>query len=320
MRRRRARMGSKVVEKTLFLIGIVCGTFSCTTSETEDEFVHNAITFNSTIGDPTTKAASTYGIIDLTALRASTDGFAVSTTGLGASTEMNNLVVKYASSLWSYSGDYFWPISPSQNVSFTAYAPAGATGVALTSSGLTATKFIPAASAANQIDLIYAAPANYNRGSSGSTGVPLAFKHVLTQVVFSATTLLPTLLNPTIVSMTLTVPHNSGSFNGTSWTSSSAPQTYTIFTNRVLGLTPIVSTPLLLIPQTLVSGTNVVISTSLSGILQGTQTVDLSTTSKNTWSIGKKITYNVTLSSVTRSNIQDKPLIEITGETKEGFD
>lgn len=264
---------------------------SCSKNELKEEGNKKPIEFTTVVGNNT---KATTGLIDLTALKASTDGFAVSTNGLGASDEMNSVAVTYNNTnlTWNYTGDYFWPISPSQNVSFTAYAPAGTPNILLTGTGLTATNFIPSATVGSQIDLIYAAPANFNRLTS-SSGVALTFNHILSQIVFSITTDIPAADNPKIVSIVLTVPQNKGSYNGTSWTPAASSQSYTLFNNNALSGTAVTSTPLLLIPQTLPVGTNATITFNVNGA-SSSNTIDLSTlTTVTSWQPGTKVTYNV---------------------------
>lgn len=257
------------------------------------------ISFDTRVANNASRAAvSTFGPLNLTALHNSTDGFAVSTNGLGTGAEMNNVVVKYntVTSLWNYTGDYFWPINATQNVNFTAYAPAGLTGVTMTGTGITVTGFTPATAPASQTDIIYAAPAAFNRNGSGAGGVALTFAHILTQVVFSVTTDIAA-GDPTLNSIVVTVPSGTGAYNGTAWTASGSSQTYTLFNNNAVSSTAITSTPLLMIPQTLAAGTNAVVTFTLNGS-QTTNTVDLSTLGVvKSWVPGTRVTYSITFSN-----------------------
>lgn len=276
------------MKKFTFAMMAVALMASCSKDENPGMDEQQSIRFVTLIGN---SSRSTTGVLDLPALKASTDGFAVCTSGLG-SAEMDNVAVTYNGSSWGYTDDHYWPLNPAQNVSFTAYAPAGTANVTLTSSGLTATNFIPAATVGSQIDLLYAAPANFNRQGS-SSGVALTFTHILTQIVFSVVTDIPAGESPKISSVVLTVPKNKGSYNGTVWTPATQSQNYTLFNNNTLSSTPTVSTPLLLIPQTLPTGTNATISFSVNGNITS-QTVDLSTlTSVTSWDQGTKVTYNI---------------------------
>lgn len=308
----------KIISKFMLLTGLSIIIISCTKDETEDSLTDNTIAFNSIV-DNFTRASNTYGVIDLAVLRSSTDGFVVSTNGLGTGNEMSNVVVKYTSNAWNYTGTYNWPNMPSQNVSFTAYAPAGTTNATLTSSGLTVSSFTPATSPANQIDLIYAPPANFNRQGSGISGVSLNFNHILTQVVFAATTTIPLSNNPKIVSLELTVPHNKGSFNGIAWKTSGPRQTFMLFNNNSLTSTAITSTPLLIIPQTSLDKTNVTITTSVNGNIT-TKTIDLSSLSTVTsWNPGNRIVYNISVQSVAVKKTNTSPIITISAGAEERF-
>lgn len=298
---------------------------SCSRSDADiqQEITGDTITFSIGIGDYT-RAVSTFGPINLNALHSSTDGFAVCTSGLGSSSEMNNVAVTYNTStrLWGYTGNYYWPSAAAQNVSFTAYAPAGTTGVTFTSAGLSISAFTPASTPASQIDLIYAAPANFNRRGSGTGGVVLTFTHLLTQVLFAVVTDIPSSSSPVINSVQLYVPHARGSYNGTSWNTTANPGTYTLFSKNAIGSVPIISTPLLLVPcGSIVKNTYVVINFTANGTIYS-RLYDLSTlTNVTTWDQGKKITYTIQIKQAdlhadTRSGAGPN-MIEITATERE---
>lgn len=245
-----------------------------------------------------TRAVSTFGPIDLSALQGSADGFSVVTSGLGSN--MNNVPVTYSGGQWRYSGDYFWPLNASQNITFTAYAPAGAAGTSLTAAGFTVTNFVPDPTVANQVDLIYAQPASFNRnGASG--GVPLSFRHLLTQVVFSIKTDVPASSNPRVVSLVLTVPASKGSYSSSSnsWNNSLNSVSYSVFNNNPIGSTPIYATPMLMIPQTnlLLSTPTGVINLTVNGVPK-TKTFSLGVLTLSSWPMGAKITYNISVSQL----------------------
>jgi len=291
---------------------------SCSEDEviTESGNDTTAIRFTSVVNNNSTRA--TVGLIDLAALKTSTDGFAVSTNGLGTGQEMNNLVVKY-NTAWGYTGDYYWPISSTQNVSFAAYAPAGTANVALTSSGLTATNFVPSSTVGSQIDLLYAAPANFTRSVSGASGVALTFNHILSQVVFSVTTDIPTTNVPKIESIVLTVPNNQGNYNGTAWTAAANSHAYTLFSSTAASSTAVTSTPLLLVPQASLTGITAAVTFSVNGA-SSTNTVSLSTlTTVTSWQPGAKITYNVTFNSADLKVKFTDPTISVWTNTSDSI-
>lgn len=303
--------------KKIFVCAIAAITVmaSCSKNEIEENGSQREIKFISVIGNNT---RSTTGVIDLGALKASPDGFSVCTSGLGTGNEMNNVAVTYGGSAWNYTGDYFWPINSSQNISFTAYAPAGTANVTLSSTGLTATNFIASATVGGQTDLIYAAPSNFNRLGS-SSGVALTFNHILTQVVFSVTTDIPATDLPKITSIVLTVPQNKGNYNGTSWTTSANSQGYTLFNNTALGSTAVTSTPLLLIPQASLAGTTALVTFSVNGA-SSSQTADLSTlTTVTSWQQGSKVTYNIVFNNADLKIKFTDPTISTWTNTSDGI-
>lgn len=290
----------------LFLIS------ACSKQETADG-KEERIAFDSSVEDYT-RAVSTFGPITLSTLQGSADGFAVSTSGLGSN--MNNLVVKYGSGKWSYTGDYFWPLNPNQNVSFTAYAPAGTPGVTMTSSGISVSGFTPASSPSSQIDLIYAKPANFNRTGAGTGGVALTFDHLLTQIVFSVTTQIVGLV--TLTSMELTVPNPTGSYNGVSWTNSGSTIKYTIPVDSPISVLPVVTSPVLMVPKgSIPAGT--IATANYTVPLLGALSIskDLSVlTSVKSWQPGYKVTYNSIL-GLTRSGA---PEVEVVVTEEYGFE
>lgn len=272
-----------------------------------------------------TRAVSTFGPIDLTALKASADGFSVKSTGL-VGIDMNNLVVKYSGGKWSYNSDYYWPLNLSQNVSFTAYAPAGTANVSLAANGLTVTNFIPGTTTASQIDLLYARPTNFTRGTSGTSGVNLSFKHLLTQILFSVTTNISASNNPKIVSIELTAPRSKGSYNPATevWSSSNNSVIYTVFSSNTISATPVVSSPLLMIPQaTLPNGTRIRVTILVNGV-QRSKFINLTgLPTVTSWQPGTKVTYNVSIPKAdvpgaTRSDGGEQdPEIIITAQQEE---
>jgi len=301
------------MNRSIFALLLLFFTTACSGHDEVIEEYGEKVVFNSHIDDYT-RAVSTFGPIDLASLKTSADGFAVSTSGL-ASTQMNNLIVKYSNNVWTYTGNYYWPISATQNATFAAYAPAGTTGVTLTSSGITVTGFTPASSPASQIDLLYAAPATRNRTNSAS-GVPLTFNHLLTQVVFSVTTQIAGVV--TITSIEVTVPSATGAYNGTTWTNSGSTVTYTIPVNSSVTLGTVVATPILMVPKgTIPSGTIVKTNYSALGLLGLSVSKDLSTlNSIKSWQPGYKVTYNSIL-GLTRAGVSEVDM-EVTEEF--GFD
>lgn len=306
------------MKKLVFAIAAMVFVASCSNNEVINDGIaaDSTIKFTTVVGNST---RATTGLLDLTALQVSEDGFAVATSGLGTGGEMDNVAVKYSGGLWGYTGDYFWPINGSQNVSFTAYAPAGTSGVTLSGSGITVSGFIPASTPTDQIDLLYAAPTNFNRTGSGASGVALTFNHLLTQVVFAISTDIPAADNPTIVSIVLTIPNGIGAYNGTTWTASADAKSYTIFNNNALSSTAVMSTPLLMIPQTLPVGTNANVTFSVKGV-STSSTVDLSSLAVvKSWEAGTRVTYSVAFNNADLKIKFADPTISNWTNTSDGF-
>lgn len=286
------------MKKLLLAFVAVIVMVSCSKNEITDVSGNNdAIKFGAAVGNNSIgrAAVSTFGVIDLVGLKASADGFAVSTSGLGA--EMNALPVTHNGTSWTYTGDYYWPINPAVNVSFTAYAPAGLAAASLSGTGLTVTSFTPSTTIANQVDILYAPPANFSRNTSGAAGVALTFNHILTQVVFAVNTDIPSASSPKIVSIVLTIPKGTGTYSGGTWTTTTGSQSYTLFNNNTISSTAIYSTPILMLPQTLASGTNAVVTFSVNGSTTSS-TVDLSSlTTVTSWTAGTKVTYDISFNA-----------------------
>lgn len=311
-------MTMKVVHYVLIAVFVS----SCSRDEIINDYSNeDRIEFNAGV-ENYTRTASTFGPIDITALRNSSDGFAVSTSGLGVN--MNNLVVKYDGSKWAYTGDYFWSINPSQSATFTAYAPAGTANVTLAATGLTATNFIPGTTPASQIDLIYASPASFSRGTSGKTGVNFTFRHLLTQIVFSVTSDISASNNPQITSIVLTVPRSKGSYNPSTgaWTAVANSVNYTVFNNNTISATPVVSAPLLMIPQSSIpNATSARITINVNGRSRSKNVSLRNLTTVTSWQSGYKVTYNVSIPKAdvpgaTRAGAENDFDIIITAEEK----
>lgn len=86
---------------------------------------------------------------------------------------------------WTTSPLTYWPSNASQQLDFYAYAPTTTTGVTIDNTGKKITSYTPSTTIADQKDLVIA----YNTGTktaNEASGVPLLFKHALSQIEVKA--------------------------------------------------------------------------------------------------------------------------------------
>lgn len=86
---------------------------------------------------------------------------------------------------WTTSPLTYWPSNASQQLDFYAYAPTSTTGVTIDNTGKKITAYTPSTTVAYQKDLVIA----YNTGTktaNEASGVPLLFKHALSQIEVKA--------------------------------------------------------------------------------------------------------------------------------------
>lgn len=86
---------------------------------------------------------------------------------------------------WTTSPLTYWPSNASQQLDFYAYAPTSTTGVTIDNTGKKITSYTPSTTVADQKDLVIA----YNTGTktaNEASGVPLLFKHALSQIEVKA--------------------------------------------------------------------------------------------------------------------------------------
>ena len=86
---------------------------------------------------------------------------------------------------WTTSPLTYWPSDASQQLDFYAYAPTSTTGVTINNTGKKITSYTPSTTVSEQKDLVIA----YNTGTktaNEASGVPLLFKHTLSQIEVKA--------------------------------------------------------------------------------------------------------------------------------------
>lgn len=86
---------------------------------------------------------------------------------------------------WTTSPLTYWPSDASQQLDFYAYAPTSTTGVTINGTDKKITSYTPSTTVADQKDLVIA----YNTGTKAANeadGVPLLFKHALSQIEVKA--------------------------------------------------------------------------------------------------------------------------------------
>lgn len=170
------------MKKNLFILAATAAMLaSCSNDETtavnKTLNAPQEITFRSTT-DGMTRAVNT----DLTYLQ--TNGIYVSARNSSDDSEFNGFTNKhftYNTSVWSSSPAYLWPSSG--DLDFYAYAPA-ASGQITAHDDYKSFAVTPSATAAEQIDLVFANANGKNKTNSG-TGVALNFRHAESMVAIN---------------------------------------------------------------------------------------------------------------------------------------
>lgn len=271
---------------------------SCSNNEIfeETQNVRNAIQFDVTTNKQT-KAGDSYVAASAFTGTQKFGVFAYYTDGVwadkgSAATPAFMFDTEVAGAGYAYSDAKYWPNNETDKISFFAYYPSKDANVTLQASsggsyaaasvGLPKISFTVPATAANQVDLMYA---GFKKDQTKTDGtVAFTFNHALTQVVFSAkaSATLATGTTITVKSIKLDNIYQSGVLSGfentPSWTQSgTANGTYeqtglnktitsTNGTNAV-DLTA-VSTPsqvFLLMPQTLDAGAKISVTYTVDG-------------------------------------------------------
>lgn len=159
--------------KLLFMTLSVAALVSCSNDETLDTN-RSAISFRSLVEGMTRGTSVTV---------ANLDQFKVTAVGNGK-VYMDKVAVNGSESgaKWATEGTYYWPAF---QLDFYGYAPADAQGVTLNETTRTIADFTPAQKVEEQKDLVIACNTG-TKESNQETGVPMNFRHALSQVVVKA--------------------------------------------------------------------------------------------------------------------------------------
>ncbi|MBQ3983984.1 MAG: fimbrillin family protein, partial [Bacteroidales bacterium] len=208
---------------TYIILAAAAVTASCT-KNTVDLPYGGAISF-APVAEKSTKA-----IIEGTTYPDG-ESFKVSAYHGGTDPYFVNLTADYSltqngTKLWETSSAQYWPLAGS--LTFNAYSPSSASGVTITSAGVTATDYTIQTSAQMTTDLCYAS-ATVADCANHPESVPLVFSHALSQVVFrvkAASYYANTTL--TLNSLSIAGIYSVGDFTGSAWENQDTEYTYNL--------------------------------------------------------------------------------------------
>ena len=286
---------------TYIILAAAAVTASCT-KNTVDLPYGGAISF-APVAEKSTKA-----IIEGTTYP-TTESFAVSAYHGGSDAYFEDLVASYNSSitLWETSTAEYWPLAGS--LTFNAYSPSSASGVTITSAGVTATDYTIQTSAQMTTDLCYAS-ATVADCANHPESVPLVFSHALSQVVFrvkAASYYANTTL--TLNSLSIAGIYSVGDFTGSAWENQDTEYTYNLSstpTNLTYdGNTPVVTDvcSFLFIPQEFGANAALRVGYGIKQTISGTDytltnqpvSIPLFGSSLAAWEMGKKYIYTINI-------------------------
>lgn len=239
------------------------------------------------------------------------ESFVVSAYHNGTNAYFEDLTAGYSLTqngvkLWETSEAQYWPLAGS--LTFNAYSPSSASGVTITSAGVTATDYTIQTSDQMTTDLCYAS-ATVADCADHPESVPLVFSHALSQVVFRVKAAAKySGVSLSMNSLSLSGLYSVGNFNAGVWSSHSSPYTYTL-SNSVVPLTytgdePDVTTisTYLFLPQTFSADAAINVGYSIVQTVAGeTYTLDnppVAIPLKGTltqWQPGKKYIYTLSI-------------------------
>lgn len=292
--------------KKILLVALAAATMvGCAQNEEIENAAQKAKISFGTVVNNTTRAAVT----DIAALQRT--GFTVyayntGTHSAGAAEAtldkvfMNGLPVTYGTG-WSYTGDYYWPLT--DNIQFFAYATDGA-ATDYSATGLYPTiKYAVASTAAEQKDFVVASALNKTKTDAA---VDLTFTHALTQVNFSAKGNAGFTYKITSVGLEGVFGAGTYNFKDASWATDGEVATYDYpiaaggadVSEETVAKLDQTDGALMLIPQAMTATSKIAISYEVyqNGVQINEVTdakIDLNTTAA--WGSGKKVRYTLTL-------------------------
>lgn len=267
------------MKKNLFILAAAAlALASCSSDETVESAAlskSNEINFRPLVAGSTRAT-------DIEATTLQTSGFTVfSTVGSNFSTiYFDETKFTYDNGTYTSSTKYYWPSSGT--LDFYAYAYNGTTGQVTHTAQTKAFTVTPAATAADQTDLVFAntngksKDGSYNTSTYGAAGVPLNFRHaeskVTVQLKNSSTALKVTVKDVAIgyLNTTGTYTYSGSTTNGDTdhsgeylkfedWTAKSGTGSYTQTATTTEYISTTAATPLpesfILIPQALTTAT-----------------------------------------------------------------
>ena len=216
---------------------------------------------------------------------------------------MTNLLVTQNDNSWTT--DVYWP-GGTKRATFFAYAPYDCQGAILESNtGAPKITYTVPSEIDKQQDLLVA-KSDENISCNGKSDVDLTFEHALTAIKFTQGNLGD---YTKITSITISGVNNKGelSLDGDSWenVSTTDGNTYTITSETDITLNDVI---LLLMPQTLPSGANLLVTMSND---DGKKTKNFSADLTGVWQKGYTVTYQLSVNKIFGDYV-----LEITPNTK----
>lgn len=193
------------MKKNLLCAGIaIAAMTACTNDQQIAENLGEAISFNVAVPHATRVAPLTLNNLtafDVVAIKEDAQKVLFTETATKDNT----------SSIWNTRNPQYWPPGANSALKFFAYAPTDVTTVAIDQTTQKINDFTPASEAANQKDLIVAVN-NGTKATHSTTGVPLFFKHALSQIEVQAKNTRHSDIKVEILGVKLVKIKNSGTF------------------------------------------------------------------------------------------------------------
>ena len=144
----------------------------------------------------------------------------------GSSAYFTDLTATKRASFWEPSSNEYWPLEG--RLDFHAFSPASASGVSISSNGVTATGYTITSEQQMTTDLCYAS-AVVPDCDAHPAAVPMAFSHALTQVVVRVKAAdYYSNVSLALTSLSLGGIYSAGDFNNGEWTNQATAHTYAL--------------------------------------------------------------------------------------------